>query len=542
MKQEAALQFELLPLDPDLAGPFNFSEVSLRRVGRDPDSEIVLPDPSVSRRHARIQFESGRWLLIDAGSRHGTFLNGQQLETEKPVEIDHGDRLASPPHEYRVRIGGHSATAKASIIALDERGDDAGQVEQISHRELNSLAAKRLGLLMDRAGAISEARDQAELVECVLEILLDGTGFGRAAILRPIDEDGRAEVIGCMGQSAAIRPFSSTLIAAARRGETVRLSSEQDLSQAVSIVAGGVQSAICTPVRAGASIACLIYLDATDSSADAVDDAAYCAAIARLHGLALGNLQRQELERRQEGLLQEIQAARSVQERIMPSPTGEVAGIRYAMHAQPGRVVAGDLFGFTEISEGRTAFFLGDVAGKGAAAGMLMAVIQASLAAYFSSGAAPSPAIDRLNEFVSRHTASNEFSTLFLAVIDTKEESLCTVDAGHGEALLLRNTKSSVIESEGGPPVGAVEGIPFGESQHRIQAGDRILLYSDGVAEEPDDSGTQFGVERTQTAPESSSSVSEDVDRVMEALRTFAGGDAFSDDVTVASLEIVELG
>ena len=63
----------------------------------------------------------------------------------------------------------------------------------------------------------------------------------------------------------------------------------------------------------------------------------------------------------------------------MPTPAGQVAGVRYAMHAQPGRVVAGDLFGFTEISEGRTAFFLGDVAGKGAAAGMLMAVIQASL-------------------------------------------------------------------------------------------------------------------------------------------------------------------
>ena len=126
MRQDATLQFELLPLDPDLAGPFNFSEASLLRVGRDPDSEIVLPDPSVSRRHARIQFESGRWLLIDAGSRHGTFLNGQQLKAEEPVEIDHGDRLAFPPHEYRVRIGGHSATAKASVIALDERGDDAG--------------------------------------------------------------------------------------------------------------------------------------------------------------------------------------------------------------------------------------------------------------------------------------------------------------------------------------------------------------------------------------------------------------------------------
>ena len=465
------------------------------------------------------------------------------VEGEEPVEIDHGDRLAFPPHEYRVRIGGHSATAKASVIALDERGDDAGQVEQISHRELNSLAAKRLGLLMDRAGAISEARDQAELVECVLEILLDGTGFGRAAILRPIDEDGRVEVIGCMGQSAETRPFSSTLIAAARRGETVRLSSEQDLSQAVSIVAGGVQSAICTPVRSGASIAGLIYLDATDSSADAVDDAAYCAAIARLHGLALGNLQRQELERRQEGFSQEIQAARSVQERIMPSPAGEVAGIRYAMHAQPGRVVAGDLFGFTEISEGRTAFFLGDVAGKGAAAGMLMAVIQASLAAYFSAGR-DAGAGDRPAERIRRVANRVERIQHVVSRGDRhRNGTLCTVDAGHGYALLLRNGESSVIESDGGPPVGAVRGIPFGESQHEIQGGGShrsLLGWRGGRAGSRlgRSSGSNGRRPRSRAAPRSS----EDVERVMAALRTFAGGEAFSDDVTVASLEIIEVG
>ncbi|MDE0890460.1 MAG: FHA domain-containing protein, partial [Phycisphaerales bacterium] len=76
MREEATLRFELLPLDPDLVGPFNFSDAPRLRIGRDPDSEIVLPYPSVSRRHARIQFEAGRWLLIDAGSRHGTFLNG----------------------------------------------------------------------------------------------------------------------------------------------------------------------------------------------------------------------------------------------------------------------------------------------------------------------------------------------------------------------------------------------------------------------------------------------------------------------------------
>ena len=115
MSEDAALHFELVPLDPDLVGPFEFKNSPLLRIGRDPGSEIVLPYPSVSRRHARIQFESGRWLLLDAGSRHGTFLNGQQLDVEMPVEFSNGDRLSFPPHEYRVRLGGQSAIRRPSI-------------------------------------------------------------------------------------------------------------------------------------------------------------------------------------------------------------------------------------------------------------------------------------------------------------------------------------------------------------------------------------------------------------------------------------------
>ena len=102
--------------------------------------------------------------------------------------------------------------------------------------------------------------------------------------------------------------------------------------------------------------------------------------------------------------------------------------------------------------------------------------------------------------------------------------------------------QSSVIESDGGPPVGAVRGIPFGMTEHGLEAGDRIVLYSDGVAEEPDSTGDQFGVERTRAALAGSRAVGEDVERVMTALREFAGGEAYSDDVTVASLEITAIG
>ena len=82
--------FELVPLDPELAGPFAFDGENSLRIGRDPESEIVLPYPSVSRRHAQIRFEGDRCLLLDVGSRHGTYLNGQQIETGAVVQIGHG--------------------------------------------------------------------------------------------------------------------------------------------------------------------------------------------------------------------------------------------------------------------------------------------------------------------------------------------------------------------------------------------------------------------------------------------------------------------
>ncbi|MCP4804570.1 MAG: FHA domain-containing protein, partial [Proteobacteria bacterium] len=169
---DANPRFELVPLDPELAGPFAFDGEKPLRIGRDPESEIVLPYPSVSRRHAQIRFEDDRCLLLDVGSRHGTYLNGQQIETGTVVQVGHGDRLAFPPHDYRVQLAGGEDVGDGAIVELDDASGDDGQVEQISNRELNQLAARRLELLMDRAGAISEARDQEELVECVLEILL----------------------------------------------------------------------------------------------------------------------------------------------------------------------------------------------------------------------------------------------------------------------------------------------------------------------------------------------------------------------------------
>ena len=510
----------------------------LHRLGRDPACELQLAHPSVSRRHAAIELSGDRWLLSDLGSRHGTLLNGNRIGTDDVAELSHGDSVAIPPLVFRVDLG-EGALAEVVTTSFEETSNPA--VETVSAQELGSLAARRLDLLMDGAGAISESRDQATLVERVLDVLTEGTGLSRAAVLRPVGGSESVEILGIrMAPNSSERPYSRTLVGAACGGEVVRLNEDPLIQEAVSIVGSGVQQAICVPVTVGNNVEMLLYIDSTDVGSGESDAAAFTAAVARLQGLTLANLQRLELEEKQRRLLVEMQAARTVQERITPPPSGELGRLDYVVHCQPGRVVAGDLFGMAEAADGRIAIFLGDVAGKGVAAGMLMASIQATISAYVAAGGSePASIIERLNTYVANHSGTAEFATMFFVQFDPADVQAEIVDAGHGYALLIRDGDIQTIECDGGPPVGAVPGMDFGQSTIELHPGDRLVIYSDGVAEQRDRSdGLDFGVERVITALEGSGTPEDDVQRIMEALRTFAGGDRFADDVTVASVRI----
>ena len=104
----------------------------------------------------------------------------------------------------------------------------------------------------------------------------------------------------------------------------------------------------------------------------------------------------------------------------------------------------------------------------------------------------------------------------------------------------LRNgTDTTVIESDGGPPVGAVPDMDYGHSTLQLQQGDRLVIYSDGVAEQRDAGDTDdFGVPRVIEVLDINESPARNVERIMEALREFAGGNRFADDVTVACIQI----
>ncbi len=536
-------------------------------LGRSSESDIPLGDETqtLSRRHAEISCNGNRWMVRDLSSRHGTSVNGVRLAADEPIEIQTGDLVRLGPWSFIVHIAAPNLLGSgATSIATNNDPALAAKVEQIPERELSIRAQAKLDLLLESAGAIASAPSEKLMAETALDVILRGTGFPRGAFVRPLEAAGEVQLIAARDPSGPTTTLafglSRSLLKAAGEGRVVRLdagqkSSTPDYGQ--SIMSLGIHSALCAPVMFGGQLVALIYLDARGAERQVQSDAAaFCSAVARLAGLSLSNLKRAELETRQKAVQVELHAAREAQRLILPPPErtfGASGGrqFRYAMHSRPGRFVSGDLFDVFPLDGGKLGVFLGDVAGKGAGAAVLMAAAQSHLHAILMRTADPQEAVMVLNAYLDGRCPSGSFVTLFAAVIDPLEGNgvIKFCDAGHGYWLTRCGSLAPVRhESSGGPPVGVVPGFEYSSESIAFTKNSRLILYSDGVHEQRLPTGEEFGFARTVEALARGTDPHSDVDSLLSALthatapdfsRPNTSGDiAFADDVTIASIEL----
>lgn len=552
-------------------------------LGRSSTSRVVLADPdgAVSRQHAEISYvpeDPLPWKLRDAGSRHGTFLNGERLERDAPAALRPGDQIRIGPWTFRVLIGEAPATRRLAAT-MDDRRFTGTLVQRLGAQPLESGAQRRLNILMRCAADIASARSEPDVAAVALQALVEGVGFPRCAILR-IAAGDTVEILASSGTGDA--RFSRSLIHAAADPEngaqTVTLNPGQmlpvhELGQSITML--DISAALCAPImveripapradagfvsgiapKAVAVADAFVYLDARGSdraqapiSSEAV---AFCQAVARLCGLALSNLQRAEIEQEAHRRQGELAAARDVQRIIMPPPSGRFSrksgpSVEYHVVSIPGRLVAGDLFDVFRIDDSRVGVFLGDVVGKGVAAGMVMANIQAHLARLMRSERDPAPALNEVSRLVAAYSSrlSEEhgrvslFISLFAGVFDLESATLTYSDAGHGYTLLRRPGR----EPErpfilGGAPLGVAPDSVYESSQVLLEPGARVLLFSDGLTEQRNPAGKPFGVERALEAIRDPGTPGQEVHALVDALRDFCGeGCDFADDITVASV------
>lgn len=268
-----------------------------------------------------------------------------------------------------------------------------------------------------------------------------------------------------------------------------------------------------------------------------------------------GNLERLLLiEKEKERLQTELEIAREVQSQLYPKSAPPICGLRLSVRCDPARMVSGDYYDYEEIARGKLAFAVGDVAGKGISAALLMATLQAALRAQISqyqpaheNECSHLPELDaarlvsQLNQQIYAHTSPEKYATFFFALFDQKTRTLTYTNAGHLSPLLFRNGSVVPLDSNG-TVIGAFPSSKYDESCLTIQRDDLLVCYTDGITEPENAYGEMFGEERLidLVRKHSHQDEQEIIRIVLEAVRSWTGTPELYDDMTLLLAREVE--
>ncbi len=234
-------------------------------------------------------------------------------------------------------------------------------------------------------------------------------------------------------------------------------------------------------------------------------------------------------------MAQELEIARQVQARLFPQILPQVPGLEYAGVCVQARSVGGDYYDFVDLGDKRLALVVGDIAGKGIAAALLMANLQANLRSQFV-GAAEDPRkfLASVNRLLFENTTPGGYATLFFAEYDSASAQLTYANCGHLPGLLLHADRSMEQLNSNATVIGLFQTCDFEVSSTQLRSGDLLVLYTDGITESEDEHGEEFGQERLIDAIHSRSSlpVEEILRAVSQQVLDFSGGRQ-SDDLTL---------
>ena len=237
-------------------------------------------------------------------------------------------------------------------------------------------------------------------------------------------------------------------------------------------------------------------------------------------------------------LKNDLEIARDIQQAMLPSGLYSAPGVETVGISRPANTVGGDFYDILPLDDGRLVITLGDVAGKGSPAALLMALLLAMLRTLVDEKLEPADLITRLNVQVCRHAPGTRFITLFYGVFDPRSGSLTYVSAGHMPPLLLRGDGSCKRLTDGGISLGMFEHSTYTTGHVTIQPDDLFAVYSDGITEAESQAGVPFDEIGLETALKAShdDELSAVGSAVVRAVERHTDSHKFADDLTILLL------
>jgi len=230
---------------------------------------------------------------------------------------------------------------------------------------------------------------------------------------------------------------------------------------------------------------------------------------------------------------QELERAREIQESLLPKHIPQLPGFEVATAWRPARVVGGDYFDVLRLGEKRLGICIADVVGKGVSAALLMANVQATVRAFARDSESPAWVCSRVNSVLCGNIAAEKFVTFFYGVLDAEKRTLQYCNAGHPAPILVSADSIQQL-----PADGAVLGVfptwEYRDSMIALSAGDRLLMFTDGITEASGSDGQEFGEEKLAALAKanSASPAGELNSRVLAQVSDFCSGQ-FQDDATL---------
>jgi serine phosphatase RsbU (regulator of sigma subunit)/anti-sigma regulatory factor (Ser/Thr protein kinase) len=248
--------------------------------------------------------------------------------------------------------------------------------------------------------------------------------------------------------------------------------------------------------------------------------------------------EQQTQARLRERMEQELKIGRFIQQTLLPKELPTVPGWRLAVHYQPAREVGGDLYDFFQLPDGRLVIVVGDVTDKGVPAALMMATTRAVLRGAARRQYSPGAALARSNNLLCPEMPPSMFVTCLYAILDPRTGRMQFANAGHN--LPYRRHRDGVDELHAtGMPLGLMTDMQYEENEIRLEPGDRVLFYSDGLVEAHNAHRDMFGFPRARSLVAAHNAKEQElIPFLMDQLRKFTGENwEQEDDITLLTLE-----
>jgi serine phosphatase RsbU (regulator of sigma subunit)/pSer/pThr/pTyr-binding forkhead associated (FHA) protein len=551
-------------------------------MGRHPSCHIVLDNAAVSRNHAQILESHGTYYLEDLRSRNGTLLNGKKISgraevkdrdeirvcevvlqffEKLPPDADEDSIVVTTPRALgelkpgedrqvtvsETDLAGMAVTGAFAEKELDELSSDSSSI--ITSLDVTNRSPRitvrpeaKLRAVMEISQNLARALKLEEVLPKILESLFKiFPQADRGFIVLKDPHSGQLQVQSLrmrresQGDSARL---SMTILREAMNKARAILSADagKDFALSESVANLRIRSVMCAPLVAQAGQALgAIQIDTHDHSVPfSEDDLEVLTSVASQAALSLENAQMHAAALKQRDYERDLDFATQVQLGFLPSERPRLAGYEFFDFYEAAQRVGGDFFDYVMLPDGRIAVTVGDVAGKGLPAALLMARIYSDARYELLTKPTPADAMNSLNTSVCSSGLGHRFITLAMVILDPAAHALTIANAGHLPPLLRsrRGAVKPLGTDVSALPLGIQPATKYRQTQVPIAAGESVVLATDGVTEAMNALNEIYSMARLtaflKTAPSQAGPLGEAIVADVEA---FCAGIAQRDDI-----------